>query len=97
MLNLLSFNNLNSTRSNKFYSGALRIAFLSNSVDITGLFFNLQSDAERASVKQYVSWAISLLNCKEPQQAQQQKAVGRWRDFISHRLAASPFLVVGAT
>ncbi len=47
-------------------------------------------------MKQYVSWAISLLNCKEPQQAQQ-KAVVRWRDFISHRLATSPFLVVGAT
>ncbi len=48
-------------------------------------------------MKQYVSWAISLLNYKEPQQAQQQKAVRRWCDFISHRLATSPFLVVGAS
>ncbi len=47
-------------------------------------------------MKQYVSWAISLLNYKEPQQAQQ-KAVRRWRDFISHRLATSPFLAVGAS
>ncbi len=47
-------------------------------------------------MKQYVSWAISLLNYKEPQQAQQ-KAIRRWWDFISHRLAASPFLVVGAS